>query len=331
MAVTVALPQLKHTHHFNEDNKVKLFTGRANPELAQEIAEYLGMELSTITVKNFNDGEIYVQVEESVRGDDVFIIQPTCNPVNENLVELLLMIDAFKRASAKKINVVLPYYGYARQDRKCSGREAISAKLVADLITTAGANRVIALDLHTGQLQGFFNIMVDHLFATPVFINYLKQKPEQDNFVMVSPDAGGVERVRAYAKKLNCPIAIVDKRRTGHGVAETVHLVGEVAGKHAVIIDDMIDTAGSISSAAKMLAENGALSVTACAVHAVFSGPAIERLIDSPISEVLVSNSIPLPAAANNHPKFKQLSIAAILGEAISRIHDDVSVSEMFD
>ena len=334
VATAVSVPQfvphsLLHEGRL-EDVKVKLFSGRANPLLADEIASYLGLPLSPLSIKNFKDGEIYVQVEESIRGCDVFLIQPTCTPVNENLMELLLLIDAFKRASAKTVNVVMPYFGYARQDRKCSGREAISAKLVADLITTAGASRIIALDLHTGQLQGFFNIMVDHLYATPVFISYLRQKPH-DNWVIVSPDAGGVERARAYAKKLNAPIAIIDKRRNGHNVAEVLHLVGEVKGRHALIVDDMIDTAGTITSAAGMLKQEGALSVTACGVHAVFSGPALERIEASPIDEMIISNSIPLKPEAEKIGKIVQLSVASILGEAISRIHDDLSVSELFD
>ncbi len=330
MAIEMHIPQLERNRMLDAACKIKLFTGRANPPLAQEIADYLGSELSHVFIKNFSDGEIYVQVQESIRGDDVFLIQPTCHPVNENLMELLIMIDAFKRASANTINVVLPYYGYARQDRKSAGREAITAKLVADLIATAGPDRIIALDLHTGQLQGFFNIKVDHLYATPVLIDYLADKKLED-LVVVSPDAGGVERARVFAKKLAAPIAIIDKRRQEHNVSEVYNLIGEVRGRDAVIVDDMIDTAGTICSGAQMLKEQGARRIFACAAHPVFSGPALERLESAPIDEVIVTNSIPLPAAARNMPKIKQLSIARLLGEAIGRIHDDLSVSEMFE
>jgi len=329
VAVEMHLPQLERNRMLDGTCKVKLFTGRANPELAQEIAQYLGTSLSPIQIKNFSDGEIYVQVQESIRGDDVFLIQPTCCPVNENLMELLIMIDAFKRASAHTINVVFPYYGYARQDRKSAGREAITAKLVADLIATSGADRVIAMELHTGQLQGFFNIKVDHLYATPVLIDYLLAK-HLDNPVVVSPDAGGVERARVFAKKLNAPIAIIDKRRAGHNIAEVYNLIGEVKDRDAIIVDDMIDTAGTICGGAQMLKEKGARKIFACAAHAVFSGPAVSRLIESPFDEVIVTNSIPLSAEGQQVPKITQLSIARLLGEAIGRIHDDMSVSEMF-
>lgn len=329
VAVEMHIPQLERNRMLDSSSKVKIFSGRANPELAEEIANYLGTSLSPIQIKNFSDGEIYVQVQESIRGDDVFFIQPTCNPVNESIIELLIAVDALKRASANAINIVIPYYGYARQDRKSAGREAISAKLVADLISSAGADRVIALDLHTGQLQGFFNIKVDHLYATPVLTDYLLQK-RMENVVVVSPDAGGVERARVYAKKLNAPIAIIDKRRAGHNIAEVYHLIGDVQGKNAIIVDDMIDTAGTICSGARMLKEKGAQQILACAAHPVFSGPAIERLAESPIDEVIVTNSIPLSKEAEALPKITQLSIARLLGEAIGRIHDDMSVSEMF-
>ncbi len=330
VAVEMHIPQLERNRMLDGTCKVKIFTGRANPELAEEIARYLGTSLSPIQIKNFSDGEINVKVQESIRGDDVFLIQPTCNPVNENLMELLIMIDAFKRASARTINVVLPYYGYARQDRKTQGREAITAKLVADLISTAGPDRIIAMDLHTGQLQGFFNVKVDHLYATPVLIDYLHQK-NFDDVVVVSPDAGGVERARVFAKKLNAPIAIIDKRRSGHNIAEVYHLIGDVRGKDAIIVDDMIDTAGTICGGARMLKEQGARRIFACAAHPVFSGPALERLAEAPIDEVIVSNSIPLRPAAEDVPKITQLSVARLLGEAIGRIHDDMSVSEMFE
>lgn len=328
--VSMPIPQLERNRMLDGSCKVKLFAGRANAGLAEEIATYLGTALSPMQIKNFSDGEIYVKILESIRGDDIFLIQPTCGPVNNNLMEMLIAIDAFKRASANSINVVIPYYGYARQDRKSVGREAISAKLVADLIDTAGADRVIAMDLHTGQLQGFFNIKVDHLYATPVLVDYLTQR-ELVNPVVVSPDAGGVERARVFAKKLDAPIAIIDKRRVAHNVAEVYNLIGDVNGRDAILVDDMIDTAGTICSGAKMLKENGARRVFACAAHPVFSGPAVQRLAESAIDEVIVTNSIPLSEEGLRVPKITQLSIARLLGEAIGRIHDDISVSEMFE
>ncbi|MBY0449547.1 MAG: ribose-phosphate pyrophosphokinase [Cyanobacteria bacterium] len=324
------LPQLEECRHNTDTTKVKIFSGRANPVLAAEIAEYLGTGLSQIQIKNFSDGETYVQVQENVRGHDVFIIQPTCNPVNENLLELLLIIDALKRASANSITAVIPYFGYARQDRKTVGREAISAKLVADLITTAGANRVLAMDLHTGQLQGFFNTLTDHLYSTPVLHHYIASKKLAD-IVVVSPDAGGVERARVYAKKLDCPIAIVDKRRSAHNEAKVYHVIGDVKGKNAIIVDDMIDTAGTIAASAQMLIDEGASSVYAMAAHPVFSGKAVENLKNSPLKEVIVTNTIPLCAEAQGVSKIVQLSVATLLGEAIGRIHDDRSISEMFE
>lgn len=329
VAIEMRLPQLQLSDEKRDIDEVKLFTGRANPKLAEEIARYLGSELSPLLIKNFSDGETYVQIQESVRGHDVFIIQPTCNPVNDNIMELLIIVDALKRASANTITAIIPYYGYARQDRKTVGREAISAKLVADLIATSGVDRVVAMDLHTGQLQGFFNILTDHLYATPVLIQYIMEK-NLDDLVVVSPDAGGVERARVYAKKLNCPIAIIDKRRSAHNVAEVFHIIGDVAGKNALLVDDMIDTAGTICSGAQLLKTNGAKSVYAMAAHPVFSGPAVERLEESAFTEVIVTNSIPLSEAASRSTKIVQLSIAPLLGEAISRIHDDQSVSEMF-
>ncbi len=330
MALEMRVPELEKNTESSGRSQVKIFTGRANPTLAKEIAKYLGTSLSEVNVKNFSDGETYVRVEESVRGHDVFVIQPTCNPVNQNLMELLLMIDALKRSSANAITAVIPYYGYARQDRKTVGREAISAKLVADMISTAGAHRVVAMDLHTGQLQGFFNILTDHLFATPTFMSYLREKNLED-LVIVSPDAGGVERARVYAKKLGAPIAIIDKRRSEHNKAKVYHVIGEVKGKNAIIIDDMIDTAGTICSGAELLMSEGAKSVCAVAAHAVFSGPAVQRLKDSAFSEVIISNSIPLTPEAEACDKIVQLSVASILGEAIRRIHDDESVSQMFE
>ncbi len=309
---------------------IKLFTGRANPTLVSEIAEYLGTTVGPMIIKNFSDGEIYVKVQESVRGDDVFVVQPLCNPVNDNLMELLIIIDAFKRASAKTITAVIPYYGYARQDRKSSGREAITAKLVADLITTAGADRVLAMDLHTGQIQGFFNILVDHIFSNPVMIKYFKNKNLGENIVAVSPDAGGVERTRHLAKQLKCPLAIIDKRREAHNEAKVGQVIGNVKGKTAIIFDDIIDTAGTITEGAKLLKREGAEKIYICAAHAIFSGPAIQRLEDAPVEEVVVSNTIPIKMQ-NLPAKIKQLSIAPLLGEAIARIHDDESVSSLFE
>ncbi|HEY9746066.1 MAG TPA: ribose-phosphate pyrophosphokinase [Oculatellaceae cyanobacterium] len=332
LAIEMHMPELQIESGIHDTSKVKIFTGRANPKLAQEIARYLGTELGKVEIKNFSDGETYVQIKENVRGSDAFIVQPTCNPVNDNMIELLLMIDALKRASANTITAVIPYYGYARQDRKTAGREPISAKLMADLITTAGADRVVAMDLHTGQLQGFFNILVDHLYATPVLLSYIQQKNLED-LVVVSPDAGGVERARVYAKKLNAPIAIIDKRRSAHNVAEVFNIIGDVKGKTAVLVDDMIDTAGTICSGAKMILDSGAKEVYAMAVHPVFSGPAVERIEQSVFKQVIVTNSIPLsPAAQELEKKGKivQLSAAPVLGEAIGRIHDHQSVSEMF-
>lgn len=329
VALEMPVPQLQISSGDHDLSNVKIFTGRANPKLAEDIARYLGAELGSVVIKNFSDGETYVQIQESVRGLDTYIIQPTCGPVNENLFELLMMIDALKRASANTITAVIPYFGYGRQDRKSAGREPISAKLVADLITTAGADRVVAMELHTGQLQGFFNILVDHLYATPILSRYIQEK-NLDDLVIVSPDAGGVERARVYGKKLNCPIAIIDKRRSAHNVAEVYNVIGDVKGRTAIVVDDMIDTAGTICSGAKMLLDEGAKSVYALAAHPVFSGPAVERIADSVFTEVIVTNSIPLPASADKVQKIVQLSIAPILGEAIGRIHDHQSVSEMF-
>jgi ribose-phosphate pyrophosphokinase len=310
---------------------IKIFSGRSNPDLTEDIAKYLGTSVGPMIIKNFADGEIYVKVQESIRGDDVFVVQPLCKPVNENLMELLIIIDAFKRASAKSITAVIPYYGYARQDRKTSGREAITAKLVADLLTTSGANRVLAMDLHTGQIQGYFNILVDHLYSTPIIIDYLKKKNFPENeIVIVSPDAGGVERTRHLAKRLSCPIAIIDKRREAHNVATVEYVIGDVKNKTAILFDDIIDTAGSITEGAKLLIKEGAKKVYVCAAHPVFSGPALQRLEDSPIEEVIVTNSIPLNM--DDIPKkITQLNVAPLLGEAITRIHDDESVSSLFE
>ncbi len=308
---------------------IKLFSGSANPELAQNIADHLGVELGGMKIANFSDGEIYVQIQESVRGDDVFIVQPVCHPVNYHMMELLIMLDAFKRASARQVTAVVPYYAYARQDRKAHGREAISAKLVADLLTTAGADRIVAMDLHTPQIQGFFDILVDHLFATPVLINHIKAMNLPD-VVVVSPDVGGVARARAFAKKLDCPIAIIDKRRTAHNQAEVMHVIGEVSGKTAIMVDDMVDTAGTLVAGGALLAREGANAVYACCTHGILSGPAIERIRTSNLVELIITNSIPLPAE-KRLPNITQLSTAELLGEAIVRIHEDTSVSTLFE
>ncbi len=328
MVLQETLEQLERA--INPTHDIKLFAGRSNSKLAQEIADYLGTTVGPMLVKNFADGEIYVQIKESVRGDDVFIIQPLCNPVNENLMELLIIIDAFKRASAKTITTVIPYYGYARQDRKTSGREAITAKLVADLLTTAGADRVLAMDLHTGQIQGFFNILVDHIFATPILVKYIKSlNIDPNDMVAVSPDTGGVQRTRHFAKDIGCSLAIIDKRRDKHNEAIANYVIGDVKDKVCVMYDDMIDTAGTICEAAKLLKREGAKEVYVCAVHPVFSGPALERLASSPIKQCIVTNTIPLDMD-KMPPNVKQLSVAPLLGQAISRIHDDESVSSLF-
>ena len=309
---------------------LKLFTGNANRALAEEIAQYLHVPLGDAEVSRFSDGEVFVQVNENVRGTDVFIIQPTCPPVNDSLMELLIMIDAFKRSSAHRITAVLPYYGYARQDRKVQGRMPISAKLVADLLEAAGVDRVLALDLHAGQIQGFFSVPVDHLFAGPVvMIDYLRKKDLKDA-VIVAPDAGGVERARAIAKRLSAGLAIVDKRREGPNSAVAMHLIGDVDGRDAVVIDDMIDTAGTLAQAVGAVQREGARRILACGVHAVLSGPAIERIKASPIEEVVVTNSIPLSADKRLAARITVLTVAPLLGEAIRRIHDEESVSTLF-
>jgi ribose-phosphate pyrophosphokinase len=309
--------------------ELKLFSGNANRPLAEEIAQQLGVKLGDADVSRFSDGEVYVQINENVRGQDVFIVQPTCPPVNENLMELLVMLDAFKRASARRITAVLPYYGYGRQDRKVMGRVPISAKLVADLLTAAGVHRVLAMDLHAGQIQGFFNIPVDHLFAgPPVLVDYLAKKDLHD-LVLVSPDAGGVERARAIAKRLKAGLAIIDKRRDGPNVAVFMHLIGDVRGKDVVIIDDMIDTAGTLVQAVQAIEREGARRVLAAAVHAVLSGPALERIAKSALEEVIFTNSVALPPE-KALPHMQVLSVGPLLAEAIRRIHDEESVSAVF-
>jgi ribose-phosphate pyrophosphokinase len=289
----------------------------------------LGISLGQANVRNFSDGEIQVDIEESVRGMDVFVIQSTCTPGNTNLMELLIMIDALKRASSNRITAVLPYYGYARQDRKVSPRAPITAKLVADLITAAGANRVLTVDLHAGQIQGFFNIPVDHLFAAPVLLEHIRTR-FRDHLVIVSPDAGGVERARAFGKRLKAGLAIIDKRRDSPNVAKFMNIIGEVEGLQAIILDDMVDTAGTLVEAASALASKGAARVVSCCTHAVLSGSAVERLDESIIEEIAITNTIPLSATAMANPKFKVLSVGKLLAEAIKRIHCNDSVSSLF-
>ena len=309
--------------------ELKLFSGNANRPLAEEIAQYLHVRLGDADVSRFSDGEVFVQINENVRGQDVFVIQPTCAPVNDHLMELLVMMDAFKRASARRITAVLPYYGYGRQDRKVMGRVPITAKLVADLLTAAGCQRVLAVDLHAGQIQGFFNMPVDHLFAAPpVLVDYLAKKELKDP-VLVSPDAGGVERARAIAKRLNAGLAIIDKRRDGPNVAVFMNLIGDVKGKDVVVIDDMIDTAGTLIQAVEAVTREGARRVLACAVHGVLSGPAIKRIQDSPLEEVVITNSVPL-AREKAISKIHVLSVAPLIAEAVRRIHDEESVSTLF-
>jgi ribose-phosphate pyrophosphokinase len=310
-------------------DRLKIFAGNANQPLAQEICQALDMELGRAMVTHFSDGEIYLQIKENVRGADVFIIQPTCTPVDRNLMELLLMIDALKRASAERITAVLPYYGYARQDRKDKPRVPISARLVAGLLETAGADRVLALDLHAAQIQGFFRVPVDHLFASPVMIEYFKGQGTP-NVTVVSPDAGGVERARAFAKRLNSPLAIIDKRREEANVAEVMNVVGDVKGRHCLLVDDLIDTAGTLVKGAEALLAKGAASVSAFATHAVLSGPAVGRIEESSLKEVVFTNSIPLSNEARKCGRIKSLSVARLLAEAIRSIHEETSVSVLF-
>ena len=310
-------------------DKIKIFAGNSNIPLAADICRHLGISLGNTEIKSFSDGEVFVEVKESVRGMEVYVIQSTCTPVNKNLMELLVMMDALKRASAHAITAVIPYYGYARQDRKVAPRTPITAKLIADLITTAGATRVLCMDLHAGQIQGFFNVPVDNLYATPVLLDYI-QKNYRDNTVIVSPDAGGVERARAFAKRLQTNFAIIDKRRPAPNIAEIMNIIGDVDGKICIIMDDMIDTAGTITQAADALMKHGAKEVYACCTHPVLSGPAIERLKKAPIKEVIVTNTIPLSDEARGLKKIKSLTVAPLLGEAIKRIHYGESVSSLF-
>ena len=320
----------KRARNLSEDKRFKLFSGTANRPLADEIGRHIGVPVGEVKIQRFADGEVYFQLLENVRGVDVFVVQPTCYPVDQHLVELLVMIDALKRASAARITVVVPYYGYARQDRKDKQRVPISAKLVADLLTTAGANRALFVDLHAAQIQGFFNIPVDHLFASPVLVGYFREL-NLPNLIVVSPDAGGVERARFFAQKIGAPLAIVDKRRTDMNVAEVMNVIGDVAGKSCLILDDMVDTAGTLVKTVDALFYNGAVSVYACASHAVLSGPAIDRIAQSRLEQLVVTNTIPLREAAQKLAKIKVLSIAGLIGSAIENIHLETSVSSLFN
>ncbi len=310
---------------------LSIFAGNANPQIAEEICKYVEIPAGRADVTHFSDGEIYVEINENVRGLNAFVVQSTCTPVNQALMELLIMIDALKRASAGSIVAVIPYFGYARQDRKVRPRSPITAKLVADLISAAGADRVVSMDLHAGQIQGFFNIPFDHLYGMPVFIDHLRaENMSGKETIVVSPDAGGVERARAYSKRLGADLAIIDKRRSAPGVSEVMNIIGDVKGKHAVIIDDIIDTAGTLCNAAQAIMDNGAKSVRACATHPVFSGKAIERIAQSPLSQVTVSNTIGLTEAGKACSKIKVLSVGRLLGEAVKRIHHGDSISSLF-
>lgn len=310
-------------------NDFAVFTGNSNPVLAKKICKYLGVQLGGAKVKTFSDGEIQIEIEETVRGKDIFIVQSTCPPVNDNLVELLLMIDAFKRSAASRITAVMPYYGYSRQDKKVVPRVPISARLIADLLTVAGTNRLITMDLHAGQIQGFFDIPVDNLFAAPVIIEYIKSN-FSNNLVIVSPDAGGVERARAYAKRLNTDLAIIDKRRDAPNRAIAMSVIGDVTDKVALILDDMVDTAGTLIEAAYAIIEHGAKEVHACCAHPVFSGPAIDRIKNSVLKSVVVSDTIPLNSKAETCDKISTLSISELVGESIIRCHKGDSVSNLF-
>jgi ribose-phosphate pyrophosphokinase len=325
-----AAAERKRSPKLSEDKRFKIFCGSANRALAEEICKFVGVPLGDSRLQRFADGEVYFQLLENVRGVDVFLVQPTCRPVDEHLMELLIMIDALKRASAGRITVVMPYYGYARQDRKDRPRVAITAKLVADLLSTAGANRALLVDLHAAQIQGFFNIPVDHLFASPVLVGYFREL-ELPDLTVVSPDAGGVERARFFAKKLEVPLAIVDKRRTDINVTEVMNVIGDVRDRTCLILDDIIDTAGTLVGTVEALLNQGAKRVYACASHAVLSGPAIERIANSRLTELIVTNTIPLRPEAQEVPKIKVLSIAGLLGRAIESIHMETSVSTLFN
>ena len=312
------------------NNGPRIFTGNANPELAQKICTHLDISLSQALVSAFSDGEIRVEIGENVRGRDVFLIQSTCPPANHNLMELLIMIDAVKRASARRITAVIPYFGYARQDRKVAPRVPITAKLVADLITTAGADRILTMDLHVGQIQGFFDIPVDNLYASPVMIPYISKNFNHD-LAIVSPDAGGVPRARAYAKRLGATLGLIDKRRDAPGKAQAMNLIGDVTGKAVVILDDIIDTAGTLSEASKVIITSGAKNISACCTHAVLSGPAVTRIRDSQLNRLVVTDTIPLSEDAQNCSKIVQLSVSHLLARAILGIHQEDSISSLFE
>ncbi len=314
----------------NGFQQLKIFSGTANHPLSSKIAQDVGVTLGQIEIRRFSDGEIFVEVGENVRGMDVFVLQPTCSPVNENLMELLIIIDTLKRASADRITAVIPYYGYARQDRKVMPRTPITSKLVADLLTAAGAHRILAMDLHAGQIQGFFNIPFDHLYATPIFLDYMAKEKMPGDCIIVSPDAGGTERARAYAKRFNCDLAVIDKRRTAPNTSEVMNLIGDVSGKNAILVDDIVDTAGTLTQAAKAIVQKGAKSVMVLCTHAVLSGKAVDRIQESPIEKMLVSDTIPLSEKTRQCSKIEVLSVAKILAEAIRRIHTGESVSSLF-
>ncbi|MGO9622313.1 MAG: ribose-phosphate pyrophosphokinase [Desulfobaccales bacterium] len=311
-------------------NNIRILTGNSNPELVRNICEHLSLPLGEALVTNFSDGEIRVEISENVRGRDIFVIQSTSPPTNRNLMELLIMIDAVKRASARRITAVIPYFGYARQDRKVHPRVPITAKLVADLLSTAGAHRILTMDLHVGQIQGFFNIPVDNLYASPIMIPYIREN-FQDDLAIVSPDAGGVPRARAYAKRLNASLGLIDKRRDAPGKAKAMNLIGEVLGKEVVIMDDIIDTGGTLSEAAAVILQQGALNVNACCTHAVLSGPAVQRIMESPLNRLVVTDTIPLGEAARQCPKIVPRPVASLFAQAILRIHQEDSISSLFE
>jgi ribose-phosphate pyrophosphokinase len=329
-AADTKVGEKKRSSRLSEDKRFKIFSGSANRPLTEEIGKFLGVPVGETRLQRFSDGETHFQLLENVRGADVFLVQPTCFPVDQHLVELLIMMDALRRASAGRITVVVPYYGYARQDRKDRPRVAITSKLVADLLVTAGANRALFVDLHAAQIQGFFNIPVDHLFASPVLVGYFRDL-QLPNLTVVSPDAGGVERARFFAKKLEVPLAIVDKRRTDINVTEVMNVIGDVKGRTCLILDDIVDTAGTLCKTADALLAQGAEKVYACASHAVLSGPAVERIKASGLEELVVTNTIPLSEAAQQVSKIKVLSIAGLLGRAIESIHMETSVSTLFN
>ena len=317
-----------NTGYKRVNRELKVFSGNANPALTSQICDFLKIPEGKIYLAKFSDGEVYCQILENVRGTDIFLIQPTCCPVNNNLMELLIMIDAFKRSSATRITAVIPYYGYGRQDRKDKPRVPISSKLVADLLTAAGTDRILSMDLHAGQIQGFFDIPVDHLYAAPVLVEYLKQL-RIPNLTVVSPDAGGVERARAFAKRLDADLAVIDKRRTGPNEAEVLHIIGHVSGRNIIICDDMIDTAGTLVNTVQALRKKKAEKVFACATHGILSGPAVDRLRNAPIEEIILTNTVPLDRSTIL-PNMKILSVAGLLGSAIQSIHEETSVSSLF-